>query len=144
MTTTDPYDPVQKMADRLEAIDATLGLILQTLQRLALPPLMEVDPRVAYPPRDLLQTPDALERLTPLDAGIPSEAEPRTVTSTDASWVFLNSTHKRRQGDKLFQGTAPPQRLGNPQAQLNPHVRRVPAIREEERHGEKTDSESRS
>ncbi|HMA74383.1 MAG TPA: hypothetical protein VKP67_23270 [Xanthobacteraceae bacterium] len=127
MTTTDPYDPMQRIAERLEAIDATLGLVLQTLQQInqnMFPPRLAGDP-------------------TQLDAGIPTEAEPRTVTSTDASWVFLNSTHKRRQGDKLFQSTAPPQRLGNPQAQLNPYFRRVPAIREEERHGETTDPQPR-
>jgi len=127
MTTTDPYDPMQRIAERLEAIDATLGLVLQALQQIN---------QNLFPPKYVGEP-------VQLDAGVPSEAEPRTVTSTDASWVFLNGTHKRRQGDALFQGTAPPQRLGNPQAQLNPYFRRVPAIREEERHGEKTEPKSR-
>jgi len=133
MTTTDPYDPLQRIADRLDAIDATLGMLLQIMR-----PISEAALKLANPPMMVEPTSELL------DAGVPSariyDPGPDNTTATQG---HQNGTHNRRRGDKLYASgpQVSPQRLGDPNAQLDPWVRPVPAIREEEPDGEKANAQ---
>ena len=130
MSTTDPYDPVQRIADRLDAIDASLGLILQALQQLgeplrvlSQPPML---PEITMP----VATPRADDIIGP---------EP----PTDAHVAFISGQWKRRQGDVIHGQKAGSVQRGPPDAPIDPWVRKVPAIREEEGYGETTSTEGR-